>query len=359
MKKILIKAYTELNLGDDLFINILLNRYKNTNFIVFSNFNYKNVFSNNNLKVYKLNLLLNIFNKILRKLKIKSHLNPYSKLKQIDAVVEIGGSIFIENKNYIADLKNREFLLNYTNGNYYILGSNFGQYSSSNFKNKYELFFSKCKFVCFRDSYSYNLFAKLNNVYKANDIVFSLKDNNSSNNNYILFSIIKPSLRKELKDKDDEYYSKIIESSVELIKKGKNIKFISFCKKEGDEEAITHIINKIPKIYCQKVSFYNYSGNLNSALDIIKNSEIIVATRFHAMILGFVYQKKVLPIAYSKKTINVLDDLGFLDNFIDFNNLNELTENRILNSKVLDLSKLEKAKEDSLNHFSKLDAFLS
>lgn len=53
MKKILIKAYTQLNLGDDLFIKILCERYENTEFYLFATPEYKNLkgIKTNNLKI--------------------------------------------------------------------------------------------------------------------------------------------------------------------------------------------------------------------------------------------------------------------------------------------------------------------
>lgn len=358
MKKYLIKAYTELNLGDDLFIKILINKYKNVNFYLISNHNYKKIFIESNIESFKNTFFHKVLNKLANKFKKPINFKQSILLNKVDGVIEIGGSLFIESENYKNDLNLRNILLEKTRGNYFVLGSNFGHYSNQKFQKDYQIFFSKCKDVCFRDKYSYDLFSDLNNVRLAKDIVFGLNDNTSTDKNYILYSIIKPSLRKELKNKDEEYYSKIIESSLELLKEGKDIKFISFCKKEGDEEAIQKIISRIPKLYSKKVTFYNYSGDLNEALEIIKKSEIIVATRFHAMILGFVYSKKVLPIAYSNKIINVLKDLDFRGQYIDFNNLNDLNKHSILNSQSLENSKLENSKLDSLKIFQGLDKII-
>lgn len=52
MKRIMINAYTTFNLGDDLFIKVLCERYPNTEFILYAPKEYKINFKNSsNLKV--------------------------------------------------------------------------------------------------------------------------------------------------------------------------------------------------------------------------------------------------------------------------------------------------------------------
>ena len=36
-----------------------------------------------------------------------------------------------------------------------------------------------------------------------------------------------------------------------------------------------------------------------------------MATRFHAMMIGWMLSKKVLPVVYSAKQTNVINDIGF------------------------------------------------
>ena len=44
-------------------------------------------------------------------------------------------------------------------------------------------------------------------------------------------------------------------------------------------------------------------------IGILANSKAIISTRYHGMILGWLLDKKVLPIIYSKKMKNVIDDI--------------------------------------------------
>lgn len=82
--QIYVNAYLEKNLGDDLFLKILVDRYKNHKFYAISN-TYS---SKNNLQIYKNTLKM----KILNKLGLKEKVYIDSK----DISVSIGGSMYIE-----------------------------------------------------------------------------------------------------------------------------------------------------------------------------------------------------------------------------------------------------------------------
>lgn len=59
MKKMMVSAYTEFNLGDDLFIKVLCERYPDTRFMIIAPRLYKLVFKDiKNLKVYASNSIL-------------------------------------------------------------------------------------------------------------------------------------------------------------------------------------------------------------------------------------------------------------------------------------------------------------
>lgn len=360
MDNIYIKAYINKNLGDDLFLKILLERYPRNIFYLIEECNLKleKMYTFKNLKIVNYSILIKIFNYLLRKLNISINFTEENliKKKNIKAIIEIGGSIFMENKSNIS-LKIRKKDQEQVK-NYFILGANFGPYSSDKFLKEYYSFFSKCNDICFRERYSYDLFKNLSNIRYAKDIIFSLNVNNYSEKEYMLISVIKPSIRRELREKDKEYYKTVKNIIIESLKNNKKVKLISFCKNEGDEEAIEEILRIIPESFRDRVDKYYYRGNIEEALEIIGKAEAIVATRFHAMILGFIYKKKVYPIAYSKKTTNVLEDLEFKGNYCSFDKLNEVSYDKIMENEILDEDILELAKKDAEKHFEKLDLFL-
>lgn len=358
MKKILIKYYCNLNLGDDLFIKILTERYSHIHFIIKNEGEMKVSFGKNLEKVSYNKFLIKLRN-LLRKLNLFDDIIEYILSKKVNGIVQIGGSIFIEDKWHYRALKDYHKYSRKIKKYWYILGCNFGPYKEKKFKEMYYQHFSECCDICFREKYSYNLFKDLPNTRYAKDIVFGLNIEQYNKKEYILISVIKPSIRKELIEKDEEYYRKISELSIDFIEKNKKVKLISFCKNEGDEEAIEKILSFIPKEYSENISSYSYRGNIDEILEIIGKSEIVIATRFHAMILGFIFRKKVYPIAYSDKTINVLKDLEFKGNFCSFDNLKDISYEKILENEVLDEEIIEEAKRDAERHFEKLDLFLN
>jgi len=360
VKKILIKAYAQLNLGDDLFIKMLCERYKDTEFYLFATPEYENLkgIETNNLKIlYNNTFAKKILFRLGRKFGVYNILEDL-KAKELDGAVNIGGSIFIENDFSKEDFKIRERNLEFGK-NYFVLGANFGPYKSEAFKNMYHDFFKKCRDVCFRERYSYEVFKDLENVRFGKDIVFSLKQDTVAKEDYVLFSIILPSARSDFSGVESEYFNRLKTLTLDIIKSGKKVKFMSFCQGEKDEEAIKKLLNMIPNEQHKHISKYFYRGDMNEALEILNKADSIVATRFHAMILGFVLKKPVFPIAYSKKMTNVLEDLEFKQNYASLENLQGLNFEKFKENEALSSNILIRAAQDAERHFLKLDDFLS
>jgi len=343
--KIYMKAYLAQNLGDDLFVKILVDRYKLHKFYAISNGykSYKKYFSN--LKVYSNSYLY----RLIRKFKLEKFLANRCKL-----VVTIGGSMFMEESELD---KKREFLLG--KNKQFILGSNFGPYKTQEYFDIVKKAFSKAEDVCFREEYSYNIFKDLPNVRVAPDIVFSMDTSNVkiTNRNRAIISVISCDYKFNGKYVE-EYEEKIIELIKFLQEKEYEICLMSFCKKEKDEEAIEKILKKCPVNLKEKIQTYYYRGNVEEALNIIGDSKLVIGSRFHANIIGMVLGKAIIPILYSDKTKHVIEDMGVDVKMMDIRdmdkfNIKEITEEDLNN--VIDVTK---QKEESKLQFEKLDMFL-
>lgn len=363
MKKVMVYAVSKLNLGDDLFLEILFKRYPDTKFILTMPSKFKSKYKYNNVKIYSSSsIIFKGINYIMNKFNINSYSNRFIA-RSCDASVYIGGSIFQQRENWRGQIKRRKNLV-LKNQPFYVLGANFGPYDKEDYFNLYKESFLEYKDICFRDDYSYNLFNDLNNVRKADDIVFSLKGNqideksNDNDNKSLVISVIKPSHRPYLDTYDEEYYRKLKEVSIGYINKGYTITLISFCAEEGDEEGINALMKIIPEEHKAHIKIHKYRGDLEAALEVINSSSSLIATRFHAMILGWLYNKPTLPIAYSEKMTNVMRDVGYRGIYIDFSNLEDLEFDRVYEDFKSNSVDISKQKVNAENHFQELDKLL-
>lgn len=362
MKNVFINAYTNFNLGDDLFIKILCERYPDTNFFLYAPKDYKVLFRElNNLKIIPSdNKVTNKIDSVYKKIKGYS-LNKKKIAKKCDATVYIGGSLFIQNDNWqekLIETKN----LKLKEQPFFLLGSNFGPFKDKQYYLTYKEIFKNYTDICFREEYSYDLFKELSNVRLADDVIFQLPVKKINHNQHqkknIVISVIKPSARKNLQDLDNIYYEKIKETVTYFIDKGFIVNLVSFCEPEGDKEAVDEIFRKIPEGYKEKVKKNYYRMNISEILNTIGASDFVIATRFHSMILGWLYEKPVYPLIYSNKMLNVMDDVNFRGSYSDLKNIKSLSAQDVydtMNTNFIDVSKQIKGSE---KQFLELDKFL-
>lgn len=357
----LIKAYTKVNLGDDLFVKILTERYKKEQFTLLIDKRYSKPFRKyKNLKLYEFNLLESVINSFEARSGRTLVFNKKRDklLRKIDSFIHIGGSIFIENTNWRYELE--KFKADVENSdNYFIIGANFGPFSSADYLNEYQKAFNSINDICFRDLYSYELF-EAKNVRLAPDVVFSLDiESIGYDEKYkktICISVIDLSWRDDLKVFAKDYEDLIIETIMELKKLNYNVLLFSFCKSQGDEKVISRIIKKC---HIAKIDKYFYRGNLEEALTILKSSKAIISTRLHAFILSLVFNKPVFPFIYSNKTLNIIKDIEFDGQYLDIRNMGGLSKNDIITQLEGNyFNKLSDVFKESHNQFLELDKYI-
>ena len=311
MKKAFLYAYDRQNLGDDLFVHTITGRYPDTQFYMWSDAKNKEVFARlPNLKVIDKD---SRFMHLLQKLR-PSLVSRYKGMieARCDAVVYIGGSIFMEYPNWETictwwdwTAKNRPF---------YVLGANFGPYHTEGYRERMAEIFANCRDVCFRDRYSAGLFPGI--VRQAPDILFSFRmPKPSVQEDQVFVSVINCAGRDEshdLKAHDARYVANMAGLLRQLLDSGKKLVLASFCKDEGDEEGIRKILAAMGGQNDPRIRTLFYDGtNADQLTHAIAASGGVIATRFHATILAMASGRPVLPILYSDKTKHVLEDLGF------------------------------------------------
>lgn len=351
MKKAFLYAYDRQNLGDDLFVQTIARRYPHTQFYMWSDRKNRETFAClPNLKVIDKD---SRFVRFLRKLR-PSLVARYQSMveSRCDAVVYIGGSIFMEYPNWEQictwwdwTAKNRPF---------YVLGANFGPYHTEAYRQTMAKIFANCRDVCFRDKYSAGLFPGV--VRQAPDILFGYPmPKIPVKEDQIFVSVINCAGRDEshnLNEHDGRYVANMAGLLQQLLDEGKKIVLASFCKEEGDEEGIRKILAAMGAHEDPRVRVLCYDGtNADELTCAIAESGGVIGTRFHATILAMAAGRPVLPIVYSDKTKHVLDDLGFTGTVYDLRKDTPWTATK--------MTRIGAPVAESERHFEKLDQVLN
>lgn len=349
MKKILVWAYCEENLGDDLFLKVLFDRYNYVEWTILgADKKYEDMFYNVNT--------INYSNKFSSFIKYFINYNKY------DAFILIGGSIFMGIDNWKKGLKDREYMVNRfkkLGKKIFILGSNFGPYDEPEFYDGYKKIFKQCEDICFRDTYSFNLFRNLNNIRVASDIVFQLNTKNVKKEKDTLgISVISLDNRNKLSRYKLAYENKIKEIIEKYASMQNKITLFSFCSKEGDVSEINNIIKLVDKKYLNFIEVVEYKGNIDEFLYKFKSMEKIIAIRFHSLILSQLFEQNVFPIIYSEKTMNTLKDMGLDKHYTYIEDIESLNVDKVVAALSNNKVDVEKYILSSYDHFINLDKYI-
>lgn len=310
MKKVFIMAYARKNLGDDIFIKMLLEKYKQIDFFMkISDYSFLSSLNNSNLHI----LNGNDTDEELAKMKPEEY----------DAYVYIGGSIFMEGgKVYNLSPKFFDFVKSCKEKNipFCYISSNYGPYQTKEYLELSRANFDVCTDICFRDRYSYNLFKDIESVRYAPDFAFGYKMPQVSKiQNSIGISVINLEIREELKKYSQEYLDFLINNIKQYVKDGNTVYLYSFCRNEGDEATIDNVLEVFKDN--PLVKDIRYDGDVDKFLSIYSRMEYMICSRFHAMILSCVARQKMLVMSYSKKIDNVVNDLELNLPILHFSNI--------------------------------------
>ena len=298
MKKIFLISYARKNLGDDLFIKMLMERYPMHDFYMkIKKPEYLQYFSKykNFHIVPGVDSAEELYN---------SDVNDY------DAYVYIGGSIFMEGKNgYNLSEDALNFIKRCKENSkpFCYVSCNYGPYETEEYFNLSKKVFKTCTDICFRDRYSYDLFQDIENARYAPDFVFTypvideekIKDS-------VGITVIDLNIREDLKDKESEYVQMLTQSIKDYIKEGKTV----------------------DQVNDDKLIIVKYDGNIEEFLKIYTKMEYMICIRFHAMILSALTGQKMYIMSYSEKIDHVNNDLEFN---IPIVHINEISSDTKLN----------------------------
>lgn len=295
--KIFLDGYFANNFGDDLMIQGLLKKYPNYDFVAMSSKNeVKNTYKNyNNIK------FLNSFD------------NEY-----YDYYIFIGGSIYefvhLKNIRYHFHRLKRMLLSKRKGSKILTLGANLGNYNLNIGKKIIMKELEIQDLITVRDNYSFNLL-KENGVktqtYLIQDIAFEVlmdykeKIKKKNNSNVLGISSFK------LNDNSIIAIANIVKNYISK-SEGNTVRIFSFNPKSQQDHFFAKKIKKeVPELYHKSIELVDYTGDVNRFLEEISGCSKFVAVRFHSAIIAYIFSIPFLPIVYSNKTENFLNDINY------------------------------------------------
>lgn len=340
-------AYFAGNLGDDLMVRLLLERYPNIRFFTDSWAEESNIFRKypnfENMEALqerhgRLNHLLNLLTGYARE---DFYIRRIRKRREESCrgAVYIGGSVYTQRTPAAREAEKLR------HGPLFVVGANFAG-DPAEFRD----YFRRCAGVTFRDRVYYEAFRTLETVGYSPDVVLNWKGKPELCDGRTLISVMDFRARAELLPWAEDYENLI----AALCRKCENPVLVSFCKKEGDEAALARILARIgPETQVERLC---YRGDMEPVLDAFSRAERVIATRMHAMVLAWCYRKPVFAVSYDPKIRNVAQDMEF-PGFCELSDLHQMTADRVLKGCCLPENLEEKGKA-AARQFAQLDGFL-
>lgn len=361
--KVVLFGFFGHNLGDDLFFHMLFCRYPNTLFCVAHTPDYAAFCSRYpNVKFFDISSSqYQKFNAIGKKLGID---NWCEKLLYgtSDAAVHIGGSIYQQIADWQVDIAQRK-KRNAQFKNFFAISNNFGPYSTRDYKDFWANEFNRYNDVCFRDIYSYSLFSGNPKVRYAPDLLFSYAEPSTlPTDKKVAISVFNPRFRVRSFTEEQclAYENRIKDLMTYYVGRGYRVSLMSFCVLEEDRQEAEKLWLELDHSVRKNVNCVNFTDDYNIITNEIKSSEIVIATRFHAMILGYVLGKRVLPICYGDKITNVIDDLNLTRQAVSFEQLDKLSAEELA-ARVNSIpdKRIAELRRDAMAQFYALDRYIS
>ena len=218
---------------------------------------------------------------------------------------------------------------------YCIVGCNTGP-----FINKFTEFFVKLElrcasFITTRDDASFNLISIANKKakkYKIPDMLFDLGEKyntkKSSDINHLgicAFNSPKDSLAS---DKKNSFFAEVIDEYINIT--GGKVSLFAFDIGKQNDMVIA---KKIYDLVNNKsnVNIVSHSTNYYDIVNGIAECSKVVAVRFHSAIIALSLNIPVIPVIYSNKMSNLLDDLGYNSQYIYLDKIENMDTKTFLN----------------------------
>ena len=330
--RVRLHAYMQQNLGDDLLVRMLCERFSDVEFHAECNERSATAFSAlGNFR--RMSRLPRRLDAALAKMRIPLHVDRWfaaRALRRCVAVVNIGGSIFIQGDDWRARMAARR--ARFASGKpSFVIGANFGPYSDDDFLREMRDVLKGSRDLCLRDRYSVDLLDDLGNVRYAPDVVLSLPPIECEAGKTAVISVIDLESRPDLRAHSTAYTAALVEMVEACNRAGLEVVLMGFCEYERDGDATRRVLDALGGAGgSARVRAYSYRGDVDEALLLIASASLVVATRFHAMILAWAFGVPVLPVSYSEKTAQVIQDMAFPGPWVRLEELESLSVGEVV-----------------------------
>lgn len=300
-KKIMIYGwFGENNIGDELLLKAIIKLIKKTDEnskIIVAGSNPKNIKKNHSevdVSIYDFYLSIKQLIKLLFRNPIKF---IYNMISSDILIVPGGGAISDWN---LESTKRMFFMINFFSlmkKKIYLFGMGAGPITNEKNYSYFKKVLAKASYITVRDDYSKKELEKigLSNVYKSKDLVLNMNfnlENNSKDKKEKIGLILAPVCVN-----NEKIFNKFVKEITKLIDKLQNQYEVSLIPFQYSYDKI--LLDKI--VEKTNVNILYDSNNIWSSLDYIKEQDIIIAMRYHSIILGLLNGKKVVPIIYHPK----------------------------------------------------------
>lgn len=309
MKQAVVMGYWRKNLGDDLMLEAFQQLVPDTELILFVDQPFVKAYQKTNLKVIGYNQWTKLINHILLSLGLPGLFFLLFVNKKRDFYL-VGGSVFAQHHRWKHQYHSLRYAIDHS-ARSYIVGSNFGPYTTDDFFSRYEALFERTNRMSFRDHHSISQFSGKSNVEYLPDIVLSLAlETKVKPGSMVLVNVIDLESRPALTHLKQSYDEKMTTLIGSLVGQGRKVCLFSFCAYEKDDVAAKRIHASLPRQVQQHVTVYNHSNTMES-LRLINEASLIIASRFHAMILAIKAQIPFFILSYNEKIDHVVQDFGY------------------------------------------------
>ncbi|WP_283746696.1 polysaccharide pyruvyl transferase family protein [Bacillus cereus] len=348
--RVAVDAYFNNNLGDDLFLDILVERYKDVtfDFMLCDEMACKAFIDH-------------------PRVNYKSRKEVFRNIIKYDSYIFIGGSMFQEPKDWKKmwrkfDLTVSIFKL--FRKSTFVLGCNFGPYKTVEYKEKYSRTFRKLTHMTVRDQYSFELLKDKDiNLTLHPDIVLSKKhdEKGSGKSNVVGISII----NWPKNNNEKGYIDFNVNLIRELLNENKKVRIFAFqnTSKISDNKIISKVIKELDSAAQNEVDVISYDGNIKFFLEKYSQCDSMVTSRFHSLIISLINGQAIYPVIYSEKTLNTMKFLGIDLEYmrleeISIGNVAEVKKNLIEGEEAYRKDEIVQLAKKAHGHFLHLDTLL-